>query len=493
MLIVAFIAEFVLAPLPSQEQNMEFQHNLLVQNQVGQLQAAIARLASATPAHLPYSVVEPVALGSVPVPPFGQAASGQIWMQPTGPRVTVTLPTSAAPPAWGTGSLCTTLGSLSTSKGVTTCTFTTNGCPGPETWNASLTSQVYAFSLKGNSGSCQTINVTGDHNTIYINQTANNMGSFNFTLFGSNNTVIVNWQGKTSSPMQFNLFGSNNTYQYGSSFNGNSVGIVTSFIGEKEPPGTTGCPYNNLASYDKVASLHTTGTSDTQALYFYNSIGTNNGPHVTAKTNEPTVTWENFSQSASAGRCAFMSGGGGGVVFPLIGAGILVVSLQNNYLAPQTVALEGGAVVLGVSQTPAVLVDPPLFKFSSTPSGASGSLTLVNLVGSPPTEEGDSAAGVGAQILSSVTTSLSVGAQIGKVVIGPPQLIVNTSYPMAWSNYFQSIAGYVSGAVTCSAPGTLSAPYTCLDPPSGTLVTLSVNLNVVAFSVTTLIVQISFY
>jgi hypothetical protein len=495
LIVVSLISELAIAPLPTEEQNSELQHLFQVEDQFGQLQADL--MLEAHNPHFRTTISAPITLGSAPVPPFGSASSSELALLPTGASTRLTAETIRSGPNWGTGSLCSSPdGSTSTSGGTTTCTFTANGCSGAQTWNVSLSSATYVFDLKGNSGSCQIINVTGNSNTITIIQTANNMGSFNFSLYGSHNTITVEWQGKTSAAMQFYIYGSNNTYEYGSggSFNGNSVGIVTHFIGEAVPPGTGGCPVDNLASYDKVGPLKTSGSGDTQGLYFYNSNGINNGPTTVTPSGSPTLTWQNISETPSTSKCAFGGTGPSGKFYPfLFGGGSLSANLENRYTGAVTLSMEGGAILAGQSSG-AVLVDPPAFNFSSNATANSARLTFFNFVEtSSRTASGYSTAAIVTQLLSETvfqaTFPLTVNG-VQEYVI--PTLNVTTSYPSAWLAYFNGLApDLLNGTVSCYSATPIASPYSCYHPPAGAYVSLTLPLNVSSLLVTVATIQIS--
>ena len=69
LLVVSFISTYALGPLPDQEAQNEFQHELQVENQLARLQAVIL---SQTKGPVPQALmISPLTLGSQPVPPFG--------------------------------------------------------------------------------------------------------------------------------------------------------------------------------------------------------------------------------------------------------------------------------------------------------------------------------------------------------------------------------------------------------------------------------------
>ena len=491
LIIVSLISELALAPLATEEQNAELQHLLLVENQFGQLQSDLVTESRSPGMHLTLSA--PITLGSAPIPPFGPAASSQLTLFPTGAQTRVTAETVKAGPTSGTGGLCN--GGLTTTGNATTCTFTVNACTSAETWNVTLSHQSYFFLISGNSGACITINVTGDFNTITLNITDNNMvPPFNFTLFGSHNTVIVNWEGGRGSQLNFNIFGSNNTYLYGPKFNGKGAAIVTKFIGESEPPSRTGCPTANLASTDKVGQLTTSSSGQTQSLFFYNSIGTNNGPNIVTKANQPTLTWENISEAPLTSLCAFGGSGPTGIFSSILyGTGSLAVGLQNHYLGPQSLSFEGGAIINGQASG-SVLIDPPVYNFSSNGTANRLTMTLFNFVeSSARTASGYSTAAIVTQLISESIFTATFPVQVaGTQLLVIPTLNVTTAYPAAWVNYFQSLAPtFLNGTIGCFSPVAIASPNSCLNPPANQYVSLSVPINVQLLVVKIATIQIS--
>ncbi|MCI4357685.1 MAG: hypothetical protein L3J95_04900 [Thermoplasmata archaeon] len=491
LIVVSLIAELALAPLPTAEQNAELQHLLLEENQFGQLQTDLLVEVASPSVH--QVLTAPVTLGSSPIPPFGPAASSQLSLLPSGASTRVTAESVKPGPVSNTGGLCN--GGLVTSGNRTTCTFTVNSCTSAETWNVTLSHQSYFFAIAGSSGACPYVNVTGDFNTITLNITDNNMvPAFNFTLYGSHDTVVVNWEGGSGSVLKFTLYGSNNTYRYGSKYNGKGSAVVTKFIGEPEPQVAPGCPYKNLASTDKVGPLPVSSSGNVQSLFFYNSLGINNGPHLVTPAGGPALTWQNISQAPSATQCAFGGTGPTGVFAPfLVGAGSLSAGLQNHYLGTETLSLEGGAVLVGQASG-STLIDPPSFNFTSNATANSAEFTLINFVESTSrTASGYSTAAIVTQLVSETsfqaTFPISIG---GGTVFVDPTLNVTTAYPAAWVSYFQSLAPtFLNGTIGCSSAASIASPATCLNPPIGQYVSLSIPLNIQFLEVTVAVIQIS--
>jgi hypothetical protein len=490
LIVVSLIAELAIAPLPTEEQNAELQHLIQVENQFGELQSDI--LTEVASPNIRPVLSAPISLGSSPIPPFGPAASGELTLLPSGAGTRVVAQTVKAGPVNGTGGLCD--GGVATSGNRTTCTFNVNGCTSAQTWNVTLSHQSYFFVISGNSGSCPTMNVTGDYNSITLNITDNNMvPDLNFTLYGSHDLVIVNWEGGKGSTLIFNLYGSNDTYEYGSLYDGKGSAVTTNFIGEKEPQGSTGCPYNNLASTDKVGKLSVSSTGNTQNLYFYNSVGTSN-THSVTPSGGPALTWENISRAASSSFCAFGGTGPTGLYAPFFaGAGSLSAGLQNHYIGSESLSLEDGAVIAGQSSG-SILVDPPAFNFTVSPTGNTARLTLITFVEtSSLTASGYSTAAIVTQLISESVLRSNFPVTIGgSAVLEEPALNVTTAYPGAWLSYFGALPpAILNGTIGCSATAPIASPYTCTNPPPGVYVSLLVPLNVQSMALTFATVQIS--
>ena len=490
LIVVSLIAELAIAPLPTEEQNAELQHLIQVENQFGALQNDI--LTEVASPHVRSVLSAPISLGSAPIPPFGPAASGQLALLPSGDGTRLIAETIKAGPANGTGGLCD--GGIVISGNRTTCTFDVNGCTPSQTWNVTLSHQSYFFLITGNSGSCPVMNVTGDFNSITLNITDNNMvPPLNFTLYGSHDVLTVNWEGGSGSTLNFNLYGSNDTYQYGSKFNGKGATVVTRFIGEKEPQGSTGCPYNNLASTDKVGKLSVSSSGNTQALNFYNSVGTSN-THSFTPAGGPALTWQNISRAALPSFCAFGGTGPTGLFAPFFaGAGSLSVGLQNHYIGAETLSLEDGAVIAGQSSG-SVLIDPPAFNFTVSSAGNTARLTLITFVESSfLTASGYSTAAIVTQLVSeSVLRSNFPVTVNGNQLFEDPALNVTTAYPGAWLSYFDALPPAVlNGTIGCYSAASIASPYELHEPSPGDIVSLLIPLNIQSMAVTFATVQIS--
>jgi hypothetical protein len=394
-------------------------------------------------------------------------------------------------------------------------------------WNESASHATWTFQLPTNSFlQTESINWTGSWDNITIYQGANNLNGFNLTLLGNHDNVYMCYGGVTScSPGStavglndhhqiFDLFGQYDTWQLGAgpgivgaaSAGGNDFMSVF-FSGENVTQAKTACPNGTVAppvssdpAADTVLSITQANnpTGNVLNITYYDDTGHTSLPQTCPPltcVNQPLTTWTNISSSpATEAGCAWEDGLLAGPTYALYtGQGALQVYLQNRYIAPEMIALEGGAVVADVAGQPSVLVDPPPFTFQGNSGATSGTLTLVTFAGSVANDQGYTTAGVETFVTRNNVFYLAYGDRIGDRYIGSPELTIATQYPAAWEAYLGTISSYTSGPVNCThAGGPYSAPYTCLAPPSGSVVTLSVSLNLQTFTIRSVVVRIAF-
>ena len=300
LLFVSFLATFVFGQLPGQMTQEEFQHQLQVENQFGDLQTAILEAAGAWEA------------GS----------------------------TSATPPVvWNQGSLCTPVASVCTSSISSVCTP-------PLIYNESVNSTTFTFDLTG-SHDCTTLNILGNHDTITLEFSGANAGSLVLILYGTNDTVLLNSL-VTGSGLHasFYLYGGYDTYEVATT-GGSNLYLNTYFIGESTA--SPACPYDNLAhSSDTYSITGATTTNSIQNLTWYNSNGVVTALHNTTgwpgtgDTGSNLVTgWQNVSSAVS---CAFAV-----VVGPPI----------SGYLTSPVTLNSGGSPPFGIPSSGDLQAEPP--------------------------------------------------------------------------------------------------------------------------------------
>jgi hypothetical protein len=388
-------------------------------------------------------------------------------------------------------------------------------------WNTSTSHATWIFKLPTASDILtESINWTGSWDNITIYQGASNMYAFNFTLLGDHDNVYLCYGGVTTCQpgssaialndhhQTFTIYGRYDTWQLGAgptivgpeSAGGHDFMNVV-FSGENSSQATTACPNGTLALTDTVGQLAQANSPSGNVLNitYYDDTGYTTAPHlcppITCVT-QPLTTWTTVSTAigaATEAACAWEDGLLAGPTYVIFaGQGALVVSLQNRYILPETISLEGGAVVADVAGKPSFLLDPPPFAFQPSGMGGSGTLTLVNFVGAVPNDQGYTTVGVETLVARNNVFNLAYGERFGGRFIGSPELTIATQFPAAWASYLSTISTYTSSPVTCTHTGVYSAPYTCLNPPSGSVVTLSVNLNLQSFTVRSLMVRVAF-
>ncbi|MGC2289668.1 MAG: hypothetical protein WA688_07430, partial [Thermoplasmata archaeon] len=227
MLFVSFLSTFVLGELGTQMSQQEFQHELLVEDQMERLQTAILEAAAIT-----------------------------------GPPAVVT---QSSPPVWNSGNLCSTITA-------TACTGTaSNQCSPPLTWNLSTSSTSFTFDLTGSSD-CTLLNVTGNGDTITLEATGATPGYLVVTLFGFNDTILLNNQFTGSGVhAKFYLYGGYDTYENVGGPTGNNLVLSTYFVGESAS--ATVCPSGNLSATDTWSISGATAGASLQNLTWYNAVG----------------------------------------------------------------------------------------------------------------------------------------------------------------------------------------------------------------------------
>ena len=468
LLVVTFIAQEILIPLPHTMAGLEYEHELQLENQLGRLQAVL--LAQAAHPQHPLSLDSPVTLGSLSNPPFGHGDGGAIseFGYPASDAISVSVP---SPPSWGNGSLCSTSTSTSCSESAS------NVCNPGLTWNESASNVSYTFSLTG-SNNCEAVNITGNHDTFTLGVTGSNLGYFILNVSGSNDTIVLNNHYSGSGFHSFiYFFGGYDSFEGLNGPTGSGVFLNIYFIGESTRSGF--CPYGNLASTDTWSITGSSSSNSLLNLTWYNFVGystpyhlTNGWPGSGNSGSGDHVGWKNISQPIS---CPFTAlrqmGSGWGGISVLAG---------NAYSAPATVALDSGAVVYSESGGGSYMVDPPPWQLFTLPGGTTTmSIILFAFITSGITStSGTETAGVQTEPVSVHTASL---------VTGSFSLSLTTAYPQAWLEYLDSPAsGAVAGSQSCTVP-----TGTCLSAPAGTMATVGATFSVGTLTITYAVFTVS--
>jgi hypothetical protein len=516
LLVVTFIANYLSTALPNQMSVNDLNHEIQVENQVGQLSARLSTSASAGLVGAQLS--GPITLGSDGAPPFAAPdssfVSALVNRSTANASFTLSGPSTYAPPTGaplggsksGSG-ICNTPTSTSLSW-VGSCNYV---------WNFTGDSKSFSIGLTG-SGSITTIVTTnsstiavtgtgsasnhfvfiGNHNTI----TDSNVGSgpTNISIIGSYDTLSISTVG--SSPIVVAIYGDHDSVSVSSVGSGPVTFIVYGTGDKLSVPSDTGsqifnvylngfnataptsslCPYGNLSSTDPVTGFNETGSGGLTE-YVNNVVGyfANATPSVNCVgnyTGSPPLTmgcWTVHHRNVPPTACPFFTTVT--VPFPaatLPGAGF-VIHMRNTYAPSAEVAYDEGAVVYAQPGGIPLLLDPPGITYSN---GAL-SLFLPRFQGVIGGEAGIGTADLSLRLLSAQTITFpSNGYSIAngsKVII-----TVVTPYAAAWMAYLTNLSAF-SGLVTCSGP-----QHVCTDLyyPGGPLGTIKISLPAKTLAVT---------
>lgn len=491
LLFTSFLVNYLTATVPAQGAEAEFEHTLLVENQLSRLQSML--LAQAQRPSMTYPTTSPVTLGSAPVPPFSPASGGSVGLE----AVSVSLSNQysaakivSAPPAWGFGSNCLFL-KLNTSGSVKCASnghldefnYSGNGTAGSP---LSVT-----ITINGNSNSL-VYNILGSYLDVTIDWTGGDTGFVEFVLEGNHD--VVNYQkggSDSNSPeVAFAIYGQNdslNAALSGSHSGKGSMDMEVAFVGDVNQT----CPYQNSSNTDTF-TLAPGGSNLFSNITWWNFVG-----YTSSHTYNPfpgisgsVVTFENDSGFQA---CAFTIAYGSS--YTSASAGGMLVHLNNRYVPPADLVYEAGAVILSHPGEGSVMVSPPKFSFTVSPKGNVAHLTFVTLL-TPPTgvtsfEAGTETAGVITEVVGvhsyAITTNLSAGFGLVSVFLN-----LSTPYPFAWNSFFNTFPSAVApGGFTCALPPSAPNGSSCLLPPAGIDSKLSGELVVAELDITTIVAVVN--
>lgn len=480
LIVVTFISVFVIQPLPAQMGALEYQHELLVENQLARLQATV--LAEAKNPNLAFSLSAPITLGSGAIPPWAGPSTGSI--QPEDAVIhTQTFydvgQVFPAPPNWNTGSNCLLNGSGKCAS---------NG--NIDTWNVTNANNT-AFDLKvtGNSNSVQ-YNISGNNDTITIDWIGGDTGFVQFIINGSGDTVIYNKGGSdtTSPTANFLFYGQNDTFDMNMAGSHSSKGGITvnvQFVGELNQI----CPFGNQSNTDRLGSLGSGGSNLAMNVQWWNAVGYASAPHTVpypggAGSNE-SITFKNLTGVIG---CAFTKAYVSGYTSQYLSG--IRVHLYNHYLAPMDLVYDQGAVIGAAEGGGSIMVSPPPISYFLQPAGIAARIMLVNFVGGFAASAGVSTSAVTTQVIAEQAITITNG-QTNFYITTPVFLNITTPYPQAWVSYFQSQPKLFSGGVSCVPLVSIPSPFTCLSPPPGMNVLVSAGMTVQQVTITTVTLAVS--
>jgi hypothetical protein len=451
LLFVAFIANFILAELPGEMQQNETSHILLVEDQLARLQATI--LAEAQNPGIHVALVSPVTLGSQAEPPFGLAAQSTIQTEYTSVGTVASYHLAsirhlALPWASGSGCLAGGGGTCSTAGA-------------KNTYNLETNHSAESITISG-SGASLFYNLTGSNDTVTVTWSGPNMNVINFVVNGSNDSLTFKKTGTdTGSPHGSFLF-YGETDKFTLTPTGSHSGTGGTVLGVQFFGSVNGiCPWGNISATDKLGTFGNGGTNVNVTTTWWNGVGYVTPLHSHAYSSG-TASYQN---STGFARCAFTK------TFPSAFTaeenGGILVNIFNHYIAQTLVAYDQGAVVSQEAGGGSIVIDQPTISVTDRPAGTVGEVTLINLVMTPSLQGGLSTAPVMSKILSvSHFSELATGNQS---LSSPFNFTITTLFPDAWWSYFNSIPTAFPSGSTCVTVTAISAPYTCLSPPQGTV------------------------
>lgn len=479
LLVVTFISNYLVDQLPGQMSSAEFTHLVQVENQLSRLQATV--LAQAGASGLGVSLSSPVTLGGAAVPPFGPPTSAAIGPEAGHVQTTANYLVSQVvrhEPNWNFGSACLNGGSGKCAS---------NG--NIDTWNVTNTNNsAFTLTVNGNSNSVG-YNISGNNDTITIDWTGGDTGFVNFIVNGSNDQVIYNKGGSdsTNPTAQFIFFGQNDVFNFNPSGSHSSKGGMSLFV---EFVGSMSliCPFGNVSNTDRVGALSSGGSNLNMTVVWWNALGYVSGPRTQTypggSGNNESIHW--FNASGPLG-CAFTHQYASSYQNQFGGG--LLVRLFNRYLPQTDVVFDQGAVIAQQLGGSPVMVSGPAFTITPVPSGFAVAFTLIDLVGSLPTETGLTTAAVNTQVFTVSHVTLLTGFGNARLT-SFFYLNITTAYPAAWMNFFAHYPNVIPGGPSCSSV-TYAKPYSCLAPPPGGLSTIVAAVFAQQLSLTTVGVTVS--
>ena len=497
LLVVTFIANYIATTLPSQMSANDTNHEVQVENQLGQFVALLQAYSSANAVGA--QVTLPVSLGSVGAPPFAGPDGGTIGpANATTATVNASLVGPLVPPPEGvpnTGSyslVCSRSPAAPSNATSITCTALASAV-----WNFSAgNSKSYLISGSGGltartnfttsnsnivltttGGATETVAVFGSHDNVYVNAT----GGVTVTLvmIGSNNTILTSITG--GGAIRLLVVGDHDSV---SATTSGASTILARFYGGYDSlanPAATAVatvyftgfnlenPVQALCPYDNVANTNTVSGAGGGNVYYNNtnySHATGGSPWV-AHYNNPTPS-----------ACPYLLGIPYHQALPVTG---FLVSLHNTYAPAAEIALDSGALVFAQPGGTPLILDPPSIGLGAT----SATIWLPAFAGVFPSESGNGDADLLVRLLSNQNlTWPSGGFSISEG--SPVNVTITTPYAAGWMAYFASTPSLI-GHVSCSGlRNVCSAPYETGSPVGRIVISLpvaTVTVDVATFSV----------
>jgi hypothetical protein len=504
LLVVTFIANYLTTTLPSQMSVNDVNHEVQVENQVGQLQALLDSVADSGRVGAPVS--QPISLGSAGSPPFAGPDSG--WISPGnlsgGFNVNFTVgaaPTFVTPSQDGAAGKGACTGPTPTRCPAGTW-FTAAVSPSVANDLLVLAITVYeqgatltTADVSDGAGSTWNLVNTGGNAVSGGTCRATNFCQYIFWAVDSSigsDTVTIGATGLSAHDASAILFAleSVNTASPISASGAFATATSTTASATVAAP-ASGLVLGLVSSASGGTSTTfptiTAGAAGTPCTATCTLIASEDGESwgVTFGESEPATTAGTYTASATLST-AYAWGERALAISPAVitppgGTSItsggsppgasLVVHLSNTYAPAAEVAFDQGAVVYAQPGGVPLMIDAPSFSYSTS----SVSLTIPVFQGTIPSESGTGTADVMLRLLSTNTYQFPV---TGFALQHHVTLSLRTPYWAAWMTYFastHSLAGLVSctnlaGTTPCPSP--TSASY----QPGQSLATITLSL-----------------
>lgn len=464
LILVSLLANYLAVQLPPTMINLESQHILQVENQLGQLEEAI--LLQSQRMGVPMSITSPLSLGSPGAPPFGQGSAGTLTTHSTAVGSAAMIRATSSAPlniSW------TSPGSCPNNCMAHFLNWTRNNTNGG------------SISARGTAGNEVFLNMLGQNNSNF-NVDLRGIADTAFVVIGgSNNSLTFTNSGKAGSVnATFILYGQFDTLDLSSLTKLGLVNVI--YIGYR---GNT-CPYQNYSSTDQLFLPASSVLGLNVTVTWWNAVGYSAPLHQVTDPNTGFVYW-NQSITGAVG-CAFTVSSTSS--YSTGGDDSLIVHLDNHYLPGTDVVSEEGALIQSTPGQSAVLVAPPFLSLVPSQSTLGGAFTFFNFLGNPVTASGYSVAGVTTRIVS--VNQLTLASVPGVQYNQGFRIAVTTAYPAAWASFFSTHANMFPSGASCVSVGPSPGPVSCLAvPATGHLVTISAIMSVPTLLVTIINVALS--
>jgi hypothetical protein len=519
---VTFIATYLTTTLPSQMQVNDLNHDLQVENQLGQLAAALS--AATRLGALGSQVSQPITLGSAGAPPFAAQDSSYTSALPQGSGISVQYsvlgPLVYTPPpgypAGGTATGCTSSATsltcatggysphlnLSGNAKVYALSFSSSGfgavnvstnlstvslsATGSETLYLQLIGSNDTMAIVTSTSGVESLAVFGNNDAISVSSTGS--GLMVLYLYGNSDSITFTQHTGTSG-LRLVLFGAYDQISLPSVSNSPVLAVYLTGFNATNPVASL-CPYANLSSTDTVTGF--TSSTATLKESLNNSVGYYNNQ--TAGTGW-TVKYQNVPRTTcpyfAPARVNVKAGGAPGAAF--------AVHLRNVYAPVAEVAFDQGSIVyVQPGGTPTLFEAPQLqLKETNTTHGSTtyhnitqASIWIPEFVGQIPGEAGVGTTDFSFQLLG--VQSVSVSNTTGLSSATPVAFTITTPYAGAWLEFINShnwpftatcAPVFPATSVACTGPyydGAGLAAVTFSIPSAGLLL---LSIQTAAFSV----------